>query len=235
MMVALKYALRWRVEWVQHTLDNARIWVRSRLFLLWYRDMLGVVSGGRGVRLMQRVRITGTGTVHLGDRVTFGHRLSPSHRGVEIRIIAVYRESQLQVGAGSTINNNNSFVVVKSIKLGECVTTGHDCQFYDSDMHSIDPVGRRTLGTRGGRQRDVIIDRNVMIGSQVTIGPGTEIGENSVVAMRSYARGKSFPAEFVIAGNPARAVGKIADLLARTNPDGIVEGRCESPATRTEG
>lgn len=234
-MGRLQRAIRWRVEWLQRTLDDARITVRSLLFVLWYRDALGVVVGARRVRLMQRVRITGPGTVRVGDGVTFGHRQSPSHHGAEIRIITMFDESELTLGANSSVNNNNSFVVVKSIRVGERVSTGHDCQFYDSDMHSIDPVGRRTLGARGARQRDVVIGENVMIGSQVTVGPGTEIGENSVVAMRSYVRGKAFPANFVIAGDPARAVGKIADLLARTNPTGVVTGGLEpSDPTGTE-
>lgn len=238
-MNRLRWAIRWRLDGFDALTKRAEFRLRSFFFLLWYRDILGKVVGGRDILVRQRVRIVGPGTVYLGERVKFGQHHSPSWRNNEILIMTKFRESSLSIGSRVSINNNNVFVVVSSIRIADRVFTGHDCQFYDSDLHSIDPVKRRG-GDRSGKQGDVVIDENVMIGAQVTIGPGTEIGQNSVVGMCSYTRWKNFPADFVIAGNPARAIMKIEQLLAagqgsqnRETADGV-NGAIDPPTSSAE-
>ena len=212
-MSRIQYAIRWRVNSLREKWYNLLFSTRSRLFLLWYRDILGIVKGGEGISVRQKVKIIGPGTVYIGKKVRFGYQCSPSWKMLEIVIITKFAESTLKIEDFCTVNNNNTFVVVGEIRLCESTKTGHDCQFFDSDMHSIHPVYRHTKGDDAGKRKDVFIGKNVMIGAQVTVGPGTIIGENSVVGIRSTTRWKDYPANFVISGNPARAVMKIEDLL----------------------
>jgi len=213
-MSRIQYVIRWRVNSLKEKWYNFLFSIRSRFFLLWFRDILGIVKGGEGISVRQKVRIIGPGTIHVGKNVRFGYQCSPSWRMREIVIITKFAESTLKIEDFCTVNNNNSFVVVGEIKLCESTKTGHDCQFFDSDMHSIHPVYRHTKGDAAGRRKEKsMFLANVMIGAQVTVGPGTTIGENSVVGIRSTTRWKDYPANFVISGNPARAVMKIEDLL----------------------
>jgi acetyltransferase-like isoleucine patch superfamily enzyme len=184
-------------------------------FLLWYKSILGAVEGAEDIDIRQRVRILGPGKVFIGRKVRFGYEMSPSWARGQITIITKFRESKLNIGDECTINNNNSFVVVGEIVFGSRVKTGNDCEFYDSEMHSIDPVLRHSSGDHGGRRRNVGIGDNVMIGSHATIGPGTEVGANSVIGMRAHTRWKKFPENFVIVGDPARGIMPIAELLSR--------------------
>lgn len=55
------------------------------------------------------------------------------------------------------------------------------------------------------RPRKITIGRNVWVGLNAIILKGTEIGDNSVVGAGAVVRGK-FPANCVIAGNPAKVV-----------------------------
>lgn len=212
-MNRIRWAIRWRLSKLRTNLNHIKFSYQKILFLFWYRDILGMVKGGKHLQIRQRVKILGPGSVYIGDNVRFGYEMSPSWYKKDIRIITKFRESIFVIGECSTINNNNCFVIVNKIEFGSNVKTGHDCQFFDSDLHSIHPIERHTLGDKGGKNRDIFIANNVMIGAQVTVGPGTEIGENSVVGIRTHTRWKNYPANFVISGNPARALMRINDLL----------------------
>jgi len=63
------------------------------------------------------------------------------------------------------------------------------------------PPAQRPLTKKGG----VIIKKNVWIGDAVCILPGVTIGENTIVGANSVVT-KSFPANVVIAGVPAKII-----------------------------
>lgn len=58
--------------------------------------------------------------------------------------------------------------------------------------------------------KKVIISENVWVGLGAMLLPGVEVGEGSVVAARSVVT-KNVPALSVVAGNPAKVVGKRSD------------------------
>lgn len=70
----------------------------------------------------------------------------------------------------------------------------------------VKPPVQRLLTTRG----DVIIKKNVWIGDSVCIMPGVCIGENTIVGANSVVT-KSFPANVVIAGVPAKILKSLLD------------------------
>lgn len=88
------------------------------------------------------------------------------------------------------------------------IEIGSDClfatgiQIMDSDTHEI---RSRNRITDLDAPQPVKIGNNVWVGLNAIILKGTEIGDNSVVGAGSVVKGK-FPANCVIAGNPARIV-----------------------------
>lgn len=87
------------------------------------------------------------------------------------------------------------------------IVFGDNCMVGPKSMilaitHPLDPVAR-SHGV--GIPKDVIIGNNVWLGAGVTILPGVTLGDNVVVGAGSVVT-KSFPADVVIAGNPARII-----------------------------
>jgi len=181
-------------------------WYRTFMFRMLYVYLIGNVEGGNNIKVFQWVSIKGPGRVKIGKNVRFGYPMSPSFKNSTIEIITKLPGSILTLGDNCTINNNNSFVVVKNIVFNEKCKTGHDVQIFDSDLHATDIELRHTGGDMDGNRADVILEENVMVGAMVAIGPGTIIGKNSVVGMGSILKRRKYPANTIIVGNPARPV-----------------------------
>ena len=57
---------------------------------------------------------------------------------------------------------------------------------------------------------DIIIQKNAFIGARSMILPGIKVGENSVVGAMSVVT-KNVSKDLIVAGNPARKIGKRSD------------------------
>ncbi len=96
---------------------------------------------------------------------------------------------QLQVGGGISVNHYNGIVIGSSTVIGENfnirnnVTIGHS-------KHKTPIIGH-----------DVTVGAGAIIIGGITIGNNVTIGAGSVVT-------KSFPDNVIIAGNPAKVIGK---------------------------
>jgi acetyltransferase-like isoleucine patch superfamily enzyme len=105
----------------------------------------------------------------------------------------------------------------------ETVTIGDNCQFAsstlvtDTDFHPVDPDERLKQAAGHGISFDsvkkaaVVIGDNVWIGWNCTILKGVVIGKNSIVGAGSVVLAGDYPADSIIAGNPARVVKKLRD------------------------
>ena len=96
---------------------KSMIWYRTLMFRMLYVYLIGNVDGADNVKVFQWVRIKGPGRVKIGKNVRFGYPMSPSFKNSTIEILTKLPDSILTFGDHCTINNNNSFVVVKNIIL----------------------------------------------------------------------------------------------------------------------
>ncbi len=78
----------------------------------------------------------------------------------------------------------------------------------DTDFHSVG-VDRHDP-TAPIRVAPVILEDNVWVAAQAGILPGTSIGANSVVGFGAVCAGV-YPGNFVIAGNPAKVIKRLAE------------------------
>ena len=104
----------------------------------------------------------------------------------------------------------------------ENVEIGRDCQIAsstlisDTDFHPVDP-DLRLKQVRGESfpfssvgKSPIRIGSNVWIGWNCTILKGVEIGDNSIVAAGSVVLAGSYPANSLLAGNPAKVIKSYA-------------------------
>lgn len=97
------------------------------------------------------------------------------------------------------------------LRIGDDVTVSTDVQFITHDGTGwlfADDRGRRF------RYASIEIGSRSFIGARVTVLPGVRIGQDCVVGAGSVVS-KSIPDGVVVAGNPARFVGRTAELRQR--------------------
>ena len=163
------------------------LWCRA-----WFR-LRGVrFQAGRNLRIEGRLVIRGPGRVIFGDNIRVGMTVTPW---------TYASDSLISVGNDSFINGT-SFGCYREIRVGERAILGQ-ARIMDSDFHSIEIDRHRPDAPV--RVAPVILEDNVWIGAQAGILPGTRIGQNSVVGFGAVCAGV-FPANVVIAGNPAKVI-----------------------------
>lgn len=135
------------------------------------------------------VRVQRNGSLECRGSVTL-------FRGVGVN---VYPGSQLSIGDGSFIGHNSKICLEKKIELGRNCAVAWGVEIMDSDFHRIRTDEEPSLS-------GVVINDNVWIGAGARILKNVTLGRNVVVGADSVVT-KSFPANSIIVGNPARRIG----------------------------
>jgi len=133
-------------------------------------------------------------------------------------------EATIEIGGDSFVNGT-SFGCQKEIRIGPRAILGRST-IMDTDFHSLG-VDRHHPDALV-RVAPVVLEENVWIGAQVGILPGTKIGRNSVVGFGAVCAGV-FPANVVIAGNPAKVIRPVPDGDAADREHEARDGRGGSP------
>lgn len=111
---------------------------------------------------------------------------------------------QIFVGENFFANFDCVFLDAGPIVIGDNSMIGPKTCIYAS-THAL-PVEERKKGYTF--PRGVTIGSNVWVGGGVSILPGVSIGDNCIVGAGSVVT-KSFPANVVIAGNPAKVIKEL--------------------------
>ena len=115
-------------------------------------------------------------------------------------------EARIEIGSDSYINGT-SFGCAESITIGPGAILAR-CSIMDTNFHSLSPSRHSPDATV--KTEAVILEENVWVAANAGILPGTCIGRNSVVGFGAVCSGR-FPADVLIAGNPARVIKSIAE------------------------
>jgi len=105
--------------------------------------------------------------------------------------------------SGSTIYS------MDEIKIGENCLIGANCKIIDNDFHPLDYIERIGNKSSDIKKRPIFIGDNCFIGMNSIILKGTTMGNNCIVGAGSVVSG-SFPANTIIAGNPAKIIKYLA-------------------------
>lgn len=183
------------IQYFFHTSDRGRIEV--------------VGEGRRSINLLTPTVFKGRGRFCLSTTTVFGVPRSPNSYGcsyVESRT----PDSLIQVGAG-TVFNNRAVILSEgaSITFGERVLVGPELHVMDSNSHQLELPHR---AQPDAHPRPVVIGDDVFIGSRVTILKGAQIGRGCVISAGTVVPPNFVAPEMsIVAGNPARIVGRVKD------------------------
>lgn len=186
------------IQYFFHTSDRARIEV--------------VGEGRRSINLLTPTVFKGRGRFQLSTTTVFGVPRSPSAYGCSY-IEARTPESCISIGAG-TVFNNRAVIISEgaSITFGERVLVGPELHVMDSNSHQLE-LAQRTQPDVA--PMPVVIGDDVFIGSRVTILKGARIGRGCVLSAGTVVPpGFDAPEMSIVAGNPARVVGRVKDASA---------------------
>jgi acetyltransferase-like isoleucine patch superfamily enzyme len=154
-------------------------------------------QAGRNLRIDGRLVLRGPGVVILGDNVRIGMTVTPW---------TYTPDAVITIGHDSFVNGT-SFACCREIRIGDRAILGRS-SIMDTDFHSV--RADRHSPEAPIRVAPVILEDNVWVAAQAGILPGTRIGQNSVVGFGAVCAGV-FPANAVIAGNPAKVVKSLTE------------------------
>lgn len=180
--------------------NNLNFWIPNFFFLL--RGRIKIL--GNNLIIHQYTKITGLGTVTIGDNCVFGYKLGGRHRKGYIEIQPRYKNAVISIASKVATNNNLFICSANRVEIGANTRIGENVTIIDYDAHSIDPSKRYELGVLG----EVIIGENVWIGNNVVILKNCVIGNNSIIAAGSVVT-RSFEKNLIIGGNPAKIIKTI--------------------------
>jgi len=112
----------------------------------------------------------------------------------------------IHVGENFYANFDCVFLDVCEIRIGDNCMIAPGVHIYTA-THPLHPTARNS-GKEFGKP--VTIGHNVWIGGRAVINPGITIGDNAVIASGAVVT-KDVPANSIVGGNPAKAIGHIEE------------------------
>lgn len=113
---------------------------------------------------------------------------------------------KLKIGDNVILGVDNFFQAGGGIVIGDETIFGPSARVW-SQNHKFDDPDLPIKG-QGYDYKKVVIGKRCWIGANVFIMPGAELGDGCIVSAGAVVGAKKFPPYSILAGNPARFIGK---------------------------
>src|SRR5207302_7854179 len=149
-------------------------------------EKLPYITGGGRIVVGSDVRLSGKSSIGFGTKW--------------------HETPELFIGSHTFIGHNCSFLVAKSITIGEHCLLASGIRIADFDGHPIDAGQRRRNEPYSAESiKPVRIGNDVWIGAGCYVMKGVRIGDRSIIGAGSVVT-TDIPNDVVAAGNPARII-----------------------------
>jgi len=116
--------------------------------------------------------------------------------------------ARIWVGSGVRMSGT-TVCAAEDVFIGDRCVIGANAMIVDTDFHSLDPAIRSSKDDdKFACHKPVYIGSDVFIGGSSIILKGVTIGDGAVIGAGSVVT-KSIPERGIVAGNPARPIGKV--------------------------
>lgn len=177
----------------------------TKLIMLIWMKLIGVEIGSKirikGIFLIMKKR---SSHITIGDSFSVNSSWISNLIGLYQRTIIIARKNG-NIVIGDHVGLSGVTIHGSHITIGDYAVIGANTKIIDHDFHSINYAERRNDDQMNVKTKPVKIGNDVFIGCNCLILKGTEIGDRSVIGAGSVVCGK-FPADSIIAGNPARVI-----------------------------
>lgn len=145
----------------------------------------------------------------IGNNCVIKSSLLSNLVGLYSRTIIVTRVEGATINIGNNVGISGATIYArKGIFIGDNTNIGGNVKILDNDFHPIEAEDRLLDKKEKIGCAEISIGRNCFIGCNALILKGTKIGDNSVVGAGAVVCGQ-YPANCVIAGNPAKIIRKL--------------------------
>lgn len=173
----------------------------------WYRVLFRLLGrrfqAGARFRVFGTLSVRGPGMVNMGDNVALWGRVNAW----------TYAPDAMIVVEDNVMMSGTRFACASRVRVGRDSILA-DASIRDTDFHST-RADRRSPDAPI-RVAPIDIGANVWVAAGAILLPGTSIGENSVVGAAAVCM-RSFPANKVILGNPAKVAMPIPSTGGELN------------------
>ena len=168
----------------------------SKICVVLYKLRYGKrVSFGKNILINHKFRLKGQGKLIIGNGCNLWAHEEPN------KFLFYSDKAEITIGEGSQLNGVTIHCLEKVV-LGDNCLSG-SVIIMDTDFHQFhDPAH---ILYNNPKSKPVTVGNGVWLCGQCVLLKGSGVGNNSVVGFRAVVT-KTFPANVVIAGNPARVV-----------------------------
>lgn len=155
----------------------------------------------------------GGASLEIGDNVTIKSSFLSNLVGLYSRTIIVTRTPEAEIKIGNNVGISGATIYArKGITIGDNTLIGGNVKILDNDFHPIEIEARNADIKERIGTKPITIGKNCFIGCNSVILKGTVLGDGCVVGAGAVVCG-SFEDNCVIAGNPARVVKRIGEII----------------------
>jgi acetyltransferase-like isoleucine patch superfamily enzyme len=146
--------------------------------------------------------------ISIGEYVTIVNTLAYNPAGVVHPTVLRAAVAGARLVIGNHVGMSGCIICCEtSVSIGDHCLLGANCAIYDTDYHPLNYLDRRDNRQSSTRRSPVIIGDDCWIGANAVILKGVCIGPRSIVGANSVVT-RDVPADSIVAGNPARVIGK---------------------------